>query len=60
MIENIKTGALYDFGDYGRLYVISQSGDTLFVTDERKDRKNPDASGWNIRASYARKRVRPS
>lgn len=51
----VEVGDLVDFGDYGQLYVVRLGGDRWRVTDREEDRDNPDASGWNIRPSYAKR-----
>ena len=53
--ENIKQGDYIDFGVYGKLYVCDPSydSDRFRVTDIKKDRKNFDASGWNIKKVLA-------
>ena len=58
---DLTLGDLVDFGPYGKLYILrtgqGSKGDRLWVTDEREERFNPDASGWYIRTSYAEKLI---
>ncbi len=51
----IQKGTLVDFGSYGKLYVVADHTDTLFwVTDDKSERYNSHARGWNIRKSAAK------
>ncbi len=56
--ESVTGGDQVDFGIYGKLYVLNTYNDEKWrVTDLEADRYSPDASGWFIRSSYAKKIV---
>lgn len=57
---NIKVGSYVDFGEYGKLYVLSISGNKLRVTDDKNDVNDPNASGWVINKSFAKKVISES
>lgn len=56
----IKPGNFVDFGEYGKLYVLKILNDKFWVTDEKLDRNNPNASGWYIKKSFAKKVISES
>lgn len=51
--KKIKVGDYVDFGGYGKLYVCRIDADKFRVTDNRNDRLNPNARGWNIKKDTA-------
>jgi len=56
----IKVGDFVDFGEYGKLYILKIVGDKFWVTDEKMDRNDPNASGWYINKSFAQKVISES
>lgn len=53
--DEVGKGDYVDFGPYGKLWVVRAGEDRLWVTDRKEDKNNPDAQGWYIRRSYAKK-----
>jgi len=54
-IDEIEPGDYVDFGSYGKLWICSIDDDQAWVTDDEDCAGDPDASGWSIRLSYAKR-----
>lgn len=48
ILSGISPGALVDFGQQGKLYVVSIFPNKFWVTDVEADRHNPQAPGWYV------------
>ena len=53
----VKKGDFVDFGPYGKLYILKDLGDKYWATDEEEDRYKPNASGWYIDKSLAKRNL---
>ena len=48
VLDTVGMGDFVDFGPYGKLYILKDVGDKFWVTDEKSERNNSQASGWYV------------